>query len=62
MKKNKTNTKDSLALRFLYRTIVGRMILKLLVKPGVSRMAVRSCFAAVCPVFCLAASYLHGQY
>lgn len=38
MKKN-MNIKDSLALRFLYRTIFGRMILKLLVQPSVSRMA-----------------------
>ncbi len=31
--------KDSLALRFLYRTIPGRMVLKLLVRPEISRLA-----------------------
>ena len=31
--------KDSLALRFLYRTVPGRMILKLLVQPEISRLA-----------------------
>lgn len=30
---------DSLALRFLYRTVPGRMILKLLVRPEISRLA-----------------------
>ncbi len=31
--------KDSLTLRFLYRTIPGRMLLKLLVRPEISRLA-----------------------
>ncbi len=31
--------KDSLMLRFLYRTVPGRMILKLLVQPEISRLA-----------------------
>lgn len=33
--------RDSLALWFLYRTILGRMLLKLMVQPRVSRMAGR---------------------
>ncbi len=41
MKENSFSTKDSLALRFLYRTLPGRLILKLLVQPGVSQMAGR---------------------
>ena len=35
----KTNNKDSIVLRFLYNTVVGRFILKLLVHPSVSKVA-----------------------
>ena len=31
--------KESLSVRFLYRTVVGRVILKVLVQPGISKMA-----------------------
>lgn len=41
MRENAFSTKDSLALYFLYRTLPGRMILKLLVQPAVSQMAGR---------------------
>lgn len=41
MKKNKIDTKESLTLRFLYGTILGRLVLKLLVQPVVSQMAGR---------------------
>lgn len=41
MKKKSFSTKDSLALRFLYRTLPGRLVLKLLAQPRVSQMAGR---------------------
>lgn len=41
MKRHTFNTKDSLMLRFLYRTLPGRLILKLLIQPEFSQMAER---------------------
>ena len=39
MKKKEVKAKESLSLRFLYRTLLGRLILKLLVARWISKLA-----------------------